>query len=52
MMPRLQGKVALITGGSSGLQSSFDHVLEQGAPHLEVVSHVDSTDFHGFLLHV
>jgi hypothetical protein len=34
------------------IQSSFDHVLELGAPHLEVVSHVDSTDFHGFLLHV
>ncbi|KWV46858.1 hypothetical protein AS156_20745 [Bradyrhizobium macuxiense] len=36
---------------ASHIQSSFDHVLEQGAPHIDVVSHVDTTDLHGFLLH-
>ena len=35
---------------SNHVQSN-DHVLEQGAPHIDVLSHIDSTALHGFLLH-
>ncbi|WP_409192972.1 Ig-like domain-containing protein [Bradyrhizobium sp. RDM4] len=31
---------------------NFDHALEQGAPHIEITSHIDPTDLHGYLLRV